>query len=160
MSAVITSLPSDALSLHGVISILKQTGFGKNHESWWWWLFSRIQGFVWKIFDETNPSCDFFLSFFSKVGISNHTPIPLFKPGSVQSGSVSSDDYGRGFPDNLHVSSFPWQVPTLRLDGNNTLVHAVAGERRCGFVVVVFKSVIAWKVCDILKSALLLFLFL
>ena len=41
------------------------------------------------------------------VEISSHTLISLFKPGSVHSGSASSDDCGRVFPDELRVSSFP-----------------------------------------------------
>ena len=41
------------------------------------------------------------------VEISSHTPIPLFKPGSDHSGSVSEDDCGRAHSDELRVSLFP-----------------------------------------------------
>ena len=48
----------------------------------------------------------------------NHsrTPVSLFKPGSVHSGSASWDDFGRAFPDEIRVSSFMWKVPTLCQD--------------------------------------------
>ena len=45
--------------------------------------------------------------FFFKVEISLCTLIPLFMPGSVHSGSASSDDCGRLFPDKFCVSLFP-----------------------------------------------------
>ena len=41
------------------------------------------------------------------VEISSRTPIPLFKPGSDHSGSVSEDDCGRAHSDELRVSLFP-----------------------------------------------------
>ena len=44
---------------------------------------------------------------FFEVEISSHTLLPLFRPGSVKSGSVSWDNRGRVIPDKLHVSSFP-----------------------------------------------------
>ena len=64
-----------------------------------WSLPVPMQGFGRKIFDESTPSCSsFFLSFFLFflffVEISSCTPIPLFKPGPVHSGSVSWDDCG------------------------------------------------------------------
>ena len=40
------------------------------------------------IFDHSFPICAF-ISLFFKVEISLRTPIPLFRPGSVHSGSVS-----------------------------------------------------------------------
>ena len=40
------------------------------------------------------------------VEINSCTLIPLFRPGSVHSGSTSLEYYGRVFPDQLHVSSF------------------------------------------------------
>ena len=45
------------------------------------------------------------LTFF-KVEISSRTLIPLFMPGSVNSGSANWDDCGQVFPDELCVSSF------------------------------------------------------
>ena len=44
------------------------------------------------------------LLFFSKVEISFHTLIQLFRPGSDHSGSASQDNCGRVFPDKLCVS--------------------------------------------------------
>ena len=37
--------------------------------------------------------------------------IPLFRPGSVYSGSASRYDCDRMFPDELRVSSFPDRFP-------------------------------------------------
>ena len=51
---------------------------------WWWWLFPGRQGFG-RMFDNLFLACTFFF----KVEISLHTLIPLFKPGSVHSGSAS-----------------------------------------------------------------------
>ena len=48
---------------------------------------------------------------FFKMEISSRTLIPLFRPWSVCSGSVSWDDCGRMFPDKLCVSSFPDRFP-------------------------------------------------
>ena len=48
--------------------------------------------------------------------ISSRTLIPLFRPGSVHSGSASLDDCGRVFSDELRVGLFPRLVPTLCLD--------------------------------------------
>ena len=56
------------------------------------------------------------LFFFFLVEISLRTLIPLFTPGSVHSGSASSDDCSRMFPDKFRVSSFPDRFPTLCLD--------------------------------------------
>ena len=75
---------------------------------WWWWLFSHLQGFgenVWPFI----PCLPFF--FFFKVEISLRTLIPLFRPGSVHSGSASWDDCGQVFPDKLRTSSFPDKFP-------------------------------------------------
>ena len=55
------------------------------------------------MFDHSFPAHVFFF----KVEISSRTIIPLFMPGSVHSGSASSDDCGRVLPDELRVSSFP-----------------------------------------------------
>ena len=65
-------------------------------------------------FVKSVPSCTFF--FFFSMEISSPTPIPLFRPGSVHSGSVSLDDCGWAFPVELQVSWFSWWVPTLCLD--------------------------------------------
>ena len=46
-----------------------------------------------------------------KVEISSRTLIPLFRPGSVHSGSASLGDCGRMFSDELRVGSFPDRFP-------------------------------------------------
>ena len=48
----------------------------------------------------------FFSLLFQKVEINLCTLTPLFRPGSVHSGSASWDDCGHAFPDELHESSF------------------------------------------------------
>ena len=60
-----------------------------------------------RIFDHSFSACAFFVLFFVLMEISSRALIPLFKPGSVHSGSVSWDDCGQTFPDKLRVSSFP-----------------------------------------------------
>ena len=60
-------------------------------------------------------SC-FLTLFFFKVEISSHTPIPLYGPGSIHSGSASWDDCEQVFPDDLHVSPFSGQASTLCLN--------------------------------------------
>ena len=62
-----------------------------------------------RLFDHSFPTCAFF--FFFKVEISLGTPLQLFMPGSVHSGSASSHVCGRVFPDMLRVSSFPDRFP-------------------------------------------------
>ena len=58
------------------------------------------------------PACpEFVFLFYIVVEISSCTPIPLFMPGSVNSGSVSWDDCGKMFPDKLHVSSLLDKFP-------------------------------------------------
>ena len=55
--------------------------------------------------------CTSFLFFFfwgGDVEISLCTPISLFRPGSVHSGSASWDDCGQVFPDKLCVGLFSW----------------------------------------------------
>ena len=49
--------------------------------------------------------------FFFTVKIRSCTLNPLFRLGSIHSGSASWDDCGRVFPDELHVSSFPDRFP-------------------------------------------------
>ena len=61
--------------------------------------------------DNLFPASAFFLLLFFKVEISLLTLIPLFTPGLVHSGSASSDDCDRVFPDELRVSSFPDRFP-------------------------------------------------
>ena len=51
-----------------------------------------------RMFDHSCPICAFF--FFFEVEIGSRTLIPLFRPESVHSGSVSRDDCGRVFPNN------------------------------------------------------------
>ena len=58
---------------------------------------------------DSPPMLFFFLLvvfFLSIYGDRSCALIPLFKPGSVHSGSVSRDNCGRVFLDELHVSSF------------------------------------------------------
>ena len=45
--------------------------------------------------------------FFSLSGDYSCTLIPLFRPGSIHSGSASWDNCGQMFPDKLHASLFP-----------------------------------------------------
>ena len=52
-----------------------------------------------------------FFFFFFKVEISSHILIPLFRPGSVHSGTTGWDDCGQIVPDKLRVSSFPDRFP-------------------------------------------------
>ena len=47
-----------------------------------------------KLFNHSFPTCGFFFFFFFKVEISSCTLVPLFRPGSVHSGSASWDDCG------------------------------------------------------------------
>ena len=59
----------------------------------WCWLFPRLQGFLENV-RPFIPRLRFFF-FFCKVEISKRTLIPLFRPGSVHSGSASGDDCDR-----------------------------------------------------------------
>ena len=59
------------------------------------------------MFDNSLPAC----AFFFKVEISLRKLIPLFRPGSVHSGSASWDYCNRLFHDELLVSSFPDRFP-------------------------------------------------
>ena len=61
------------------------------------------------MFDNSFPSCAFVCLF--KVEISSRTLIPLFRPGSVHSGSASRDDCDQVFSDELYVSSFLDRFP-------------------------------------------------
>ena len=58
--------------------------------------------------------------------ISSRTLLPLFRPGSVHSGSASWNHFGRLFPDELRVSSFPDRFPhyawTAALPAHSDLV--------------------------------------
>ena len=65
---------------------------------------ARIFGECWNI--HSPPALLIFI-----VKISSRTLIPLFRPGSIHSGSPSLDDCGRVFPDQLRVSSFPDRFP-------------------------------------------------
>ena len=62
-----------------------------------------------RMFNYSFPAYDFFLSF--KVKLSSRTLIPLFRPGSIHSGSGSREDCGRVFSEELRVSSFPDRFP-------------------------------------------------
>ena len=77
------------------------------------WLFPCVQGFwenVWQFIPRLHGFCLGFF-FFLIVEISLHTVIPLFRPGSVHSGSMSWDDCVWVFPDKLRVNSFPDRFP-------------------------------------------------
>ena len=52
-----------------------------------------------------------FFPFFFKVEVRSCTLIPLFRPGSVRSGSESWDNCDCEFPDKLHVSLCPDKFP-------------------------------------------------
>ena len=85
----------------------------KRNESTWtvWWLFPRLRGF-WENVPPFIPRLHSFFSFsFFEVEINSCTLIPLFRPGSVHSGSASWDHSGWVFPDKLCVSSFPDWFP-------------------------------------------------
>ena len=78
------------------------------HCKWWWWLFTRVQGF-WENFWHIIPWLCFCCFF--KVEISLCTLIPLFRPGSVHCGSVSWENCDWLFPDGLRLSLFPDRFP-------------------------------------------------
>ena len=78
-----------------------------------WWRFPRVRGFLEECSTIHSGLRFFFFFFFFKVEIISRTLIPLFRPGSVYSGSASWDDSNRVFPDELRVSSFPDRFPTL-----------------------------------------------
>ena len=59
-----------------------------------------------RMFDASFPTCVFFKYFFFKVEISSCTLIPIFRPGSVHSGSATWDNCDQVFLDKLGVSSF------------------------------------------------------
>ena len=59
-----------------------------------------------RIFNNSFPTCAFLFFLFFKVEISLYTLIPLFRPGSVHSGSASWDDCDLVFPYELRMSSF------------------------------------------------------
>ena len=57
----------------------------------WWWLFPPVRGFGENV--QQFIPCLLFFSFFFQVETNSHTKlIPLFRSGSVHSGSVSRDD--------------------------------------------------------------------
>ena len=62
-----------------------------------------------RLFNNSFPACAFL--FFFEIRL--HMLIPLFRPGSVYSGSCSAswDGCGQAFSDKLHVSSFPERFP-------------------------------------------------
>ena len=59
-------------------------------------------------FNNSFPACAFF---YFLVEISSCTLIPLFRPGSFDSGPASWDDCDQVFPDDLSVNSFPDRFP-------------------------------------------------
>ena len=66
-----------------------------------------------RMFDKSFPVSTFFCCccFFFLVEITSRTLIPLFRPGSVYSGSASWDNCDWVFPDELHVNSFSDRFP-------------------------------------------------
>ena len=82
-------------------------GGGGGCAKWSWWLFLVCDDFG-KMFDNLFHTCAFF---FFKAEISSCTPIPLFRPGSVHSGSVNWDDCDWVFPDKLCVRLLPDRFP-------------------------------------------------
>ena len=71
--------------------------------------FPHLKG-LWGKVDDSFPPMHFF--FFFEVEISMCILSPFIRPGSsVHSGSASWDNYGRVFPDKLHVGSFPDRLP-------------------------------------------------
>ena len=87
-------------------------------------LLARIRGECLTIH---SPPALFFSSF--QVKISLRTLIPLFRPGSVHSGSGSWDDCDRVFPDELHVSSFPDRSHTMPGQRHNQPTLTSLGQR-------------------------------
>ena len=75
---------------------------------WWCWLFPRVRKF-WETVRYFIPRLRSFFSF--EAEISSRTLSPLFRPGSVHSGSASRDDCDRVFLDELRVSSLPDRFP-------------------------------------------------
>ena len=84
------------------------------------WLFPHFKDFGGR-FGNSFSACTFIFFFLDWVEINSHKLIPIFMPGLVHSGSVCLD-CGRVFPEELHVSSFPWQVPTLCLDSRVSML--------------------------------------
>ena len=82
-----------------------------------WWLFPRVRGLRGKGWTIHSPPALFLLLLLLFWVVSLRTPIPLYRSGSLHSGSASRDDCGRVFPDELRVSSFPCWVPTVCLEG-------------------------------------------
>ena len=85
-------------------------------------------------FDDSFPSCDFF---FFKVEIISPSPIPLFRPGSVHSGSVGWDDCGLVFPATCVWSSLPClktarehrhRAPSLPVKKNHYEIYTFKNE--------------------------------
>ena len=60
-----------------------------------------------------NHSLPVLFFFFFKVEISSCTLIPLFRPGSIHSGSASRDESDQAFPDELCASLFPDRSHTM-----------------------------------------------
>ena len=97
--------------------------------AWWWWLVFVVCEYFGGSLEQIispppqappSPGPPFpppprFIFFF-KVKISSCTPIPLFRPDSVYSGTANQGDCERVFLDELRVSSFSLEVPTLCLN--------------------------------------------
>ena len=81
-----------------------------------------------RMFSHSFPACAL-LFFFVVVEISSRTLISLLRPGSVHSGSVSWDDCGRVFPDELRVSSFsdmfPYHARTVAKSAHSDFIGSV-----------------------------------
>ena len=72
--------------------------------------FASLARILVRRLDHSLPTCPFFF-LFSLIEISSRTLIPLFRPGSVRSGSVSWNDRGQVFLDELSANSFPDRFP-------------------------------------------------
>ena len=81
--------------------------------------FSLLAWILGGRFNNSFPTCAFYFFFF-KVEISLHPPIPLFRPGSVHSGSASWDDCGQVFPDELRVNLFSLVINSPTMPGQHS----------------------------------------
>ena len=104
--------------------------FRSNLKFWSWWFSSSLARILREGSTINSPRALNF--FFFKVEISSHTPVSLFRPGSVHSGSASWDDCDRVFPYELRVSSFPYRIPYC-LDSTVSLLRLRWVPATCTF---------------------------
>ena len=97
-SSILQTLPEDYYMLSSILyyytggllyvvfyTILQGAHSASNGWWWWWWRFPRLLGFLGECSTIHFPHALFLF----KVEISLRTPIPLFRSGSVHSGSAS-----------------------------------------------------------------------